>query len=55
MSWDSIYDSSDLFPFWQKWFATGVAIAHLKYLEEKVVIRKEIRAQLLIGIIEIKG
>jgi len=32
-----------------------VAIAHLKYLEEKVVIQKEIRAQLLIGIIEIKG
>ena len=41
MSWDIIYDSWDLFPVPQKWFATGEAIAHLKYLEEKGMIRKE--------------
>ena len=43
MSWDIIYDSWDLFPITQKWFAIGEAISHLKYLEEKGVIRKEMR------------
>ena len=41
MTWDIIYDSWDLFPVTQKWFATGEAIAHLKYLEEKGIIRKK--------------
>jgi glyoxylase-like metal-dependent hydrolase (beta-lactamase superfamily II) len=45
MSWDATYGSWDLFPALQKWFATGEAIAHLKYLEGKAVIRKEIRQQ----------
>jgi glyoxylase-like metal-dependent hydrolase (beta-lactamase superfamily II) len=45
MSWDIICDSWDLFPVSQKWFATGEAIAHLKYLKEKGMIRKEIRRQ----------
>jgi len=45
MSWDIICDSWDLFPVSQKWFATGEAIAHLKYLEEKGIIQKEIRRQ----------
>ena len=35
MSWDIVSDSWDLFPVSQKWFATGEAIAHLKYLKEK--------------------
>jgi len=48
MSWDILYDSWDLFPVPQKWFATGEAIAHLKYLEEKGVIRKEMRQQKII-------
>ena len=48
MSWDIICDSWDLFPVSQKWFATGEAIAHLKYLEEKEVIRKEMRQQKII-------
>ena len=45
MSWDiaDVYDSFDLFPITQKWFATGEAIAHLKYLEEKGVVRRELR------------
>jgi glyoxylase-like metal-dependent hydrolase (beta-lactamase superfamily II) len=43
MSWDisDVYDSFELFPVTQKWFATGEAIAHLKYLEEKGLVRKE--------------
>ena len=45
MSWNiaDVYDSFKLFPVTQKWFATGEAIAHLKYLEEKGVIKKELR------------
>ena len=45
ISWDIIYDSWDLFPVSQKWFATGEAISHLKYLEGKGMVRKEIRQQ----------
>lgn len=41
MSWDIVYDSWDLFPVLQKWFATGEAISHLKYLEEEGKLRKE--------------
>ena len=41
MSWDIISESWDLFPVSQKWFATGEAIAHLKYLEEKSLVFKE--------------
>jgi len=48
MTWDITYDSWDLFPVSQKWFATGEAISHLKYLEEKGVIRKEMRQQKII-------
>jgi len=43
MTWDITYDSWDLFPVSQKWFATGEAVSHLKYLEEKGVVRKEMR------------
>jgi hypothetical protein len=43
MSWDILCDSWDLFPVSQKWFATGEAIAHLKYLMEKGIIRAEMR------------
>ncbi|MBU3949504.1 MAG: MBL fold metallo-hydrolase [Proteobacteria bacterium] len=42
MSWDTNYESWDLFPGPQKWIATGEAIAHLKYLEEDK-IQKERR------------
>jgi glyoxylase-like metal-dependent hydrolase (beta-lactamase superfamily II) len=45
MTWDIVYDSWDLFPVSQKWFATGEAISHLKYLEEEAVIRKEMHQQ----------
>jgi len=45
MSWDMSYESWELFPVQQKWFATGEAIAHLKYLEEKGKIQREIQEQ----------
>jgi glyoxylase-like metal-dependent hydrolase (beta-lactamase superfamily II) len=48
MNWDILYDSWDLFPVPQKWFATGEAIAHLKYLEEKGEIRKELQEQRIV-------
>jgi glyoxylase-like metal-dependent hydrolase (beta-lactamase superfamily II) len=43
LSWDIDCDSWDLFPVSQKWFATGEALAHLKYLDEKGIIKREIR------------
>ena len=48
MSWDIICDSWDLFPVAQKWFAIGEAIAHLKYLKEKGIIRREMREQKIV-------
>jgi glyoxylase-like metal-dependent hydrolase (beta-lactamase superfamily II) len=48
MSWDVIYEAWDTFPVSQKWFATGEAIAHLKYLEEKKRIRKETEGQKIV-------
>ncbi|MHB8917775.1 MAG: MBL fold metallo-hydrolase [Desulfocucumaceae bacterium] len=41
MSWDLTYDSWDLFPAPQKWFATGEAVSHLKYLEVEGLVKKE--------------
>jgi len=48
MNWDVTYESWELFPPQQKWFAFGEAIAHLKYLEEKGRIRREIQGQKVI-------
>ncbi len=45
MTWNMSYESWELFPLLQKWFATGEAIAHLKYLEEEGKIRREIKEQ----------
>jgi hypothetical protein len=39
-NWDIINDSWDLFPVSQKWFATGEAIFHLKYLERQGIVRR---------------
>ena len=38
MTWDIEYESWEQFPVAQKWFATGEAIAHLRYLEEKAMV-----------------
>jgi glyoxylase-like metal-dependent hydrolase (beta-lactamase superfamily II) len=34
MTWDSFSENWDQFPPTQKWFATGEAISHIRYLEE---------------------
>lgn len=41
MTWDMTYESWEMFPVTQKWFATGEAIAHLKYLEGMGKVRRE--------------
>jgi len=41
MSWDIVCESWEVFPVAQKWFATGEAIAHLKYLEEQQQVFRE--------------
>ena len=41
MTWDIACDSWEQFPVAQKWFATGEAIAHLRFLEEEGRIVRE--------------
>lgn len=53
MSWDMDYESWDLFPSLQKWFATGEAIAHLRYLEERGKVRKELEGQKVVFSLEV--
>lgn len=43
MTWDVDYKSWEQFPPHQKWFAFGEAFAHLKYLEERGEIRRDIQ------------
>ncbi|MCJ7595328.1 MAG: MBL fold metallo-hydrolase, partial [Desulfobacterales bacterium] len=45
MTWDisGEYKSWESFPVQQKWFATGEAISHLRYLEEEGLVTREIR------------
>lgn len=45
MTWDITYRSFDEFPVAQKWFASGEALAHLKYLEEKGLVQKELQGK----------
>jgi glyoxylase-like metal-dependent hydrolase (beta-lactamase superfamily II) len=40
MTWDIEADSWEKFPVAQKWFATGEAISHLRYLERRGKIRR---------------
>jgi glyoxylase-like metal-dependent hydrolase (beta-lactamase superfamily II) len=47
MTWDIECDSWDQFPLQQKWFATGEAIAHLRYLEEKGRVFKRTRREMI--------
>jgi glyoxylase-like metal-dependent hydrolase (beta-lactamase superfamily II) len=48
MTWDITWESWDRFPVSQKWFATGEAIAHLKYLREKEMVIGEMHEGKLI-------
>jgi glyoxylase-like metal-dependent hydrolase (beta-lactamase superfamily II) len=41
MSWDIVARSWEDFPIMQRWFATGEAIAHLRYVERKGLIERE--------------
>jgi glyoxylase-like metal-dependent hydrolase (beta-lactamase superfamily II) len=51
MHWDIKCDSWEQFPIAQKWFATGEAIAHLRYLEEKGQIQRRLQeAHLVFGL-----
>lgn len=43
MAWNLSYKSWDEFPAAQKWFASGEAHAHLKYLEDNGEIQRETR------------
>ena len=48
MTWDIACDSWEQFPLAQKWFATGEAIAHLRYLEEdRSIFRKKGEEEIL--------
>lgn len=42
MTWDFAANSWDAFPMAQKWFATGEANAHLRYLEEQGNIERRV-------------
>lgn len=42
MSWRIVARSWEDFPVMQRWFATGEAIAHLRYLEGKGLIQREL-------------
>jgi glyoxylase-like metal-dependent hydrolase (beta-lactamase superfamily II) len=43
MTWDVEYASWERFPLSQRWFACGEAMAHLKYLEEKGKVQRQLR------------
>lgn len=45
MMWDIFYVSWDQLPPWQRWFATGEANAHLKYLQELGLVGCEMQEE----------
>ncbi|MCX7981308.1 MAG: MBL fold metallo-hydrolase [Syntrophales bacterium] len=46
MTWDIDYERWEDFPIAQKWFATGEAIAHLRFLEEEGKVERNIESGL---------
>ena len=42
MSWDIVARSWEEFPVMQRWFATGEAIAHIRYVEGKGMIQRQL-------------
>ena len=42
MSWDIVAPSWNDFPIMQRWFATGEAVAHLRYLEVKGLVQRQL-------------
>ncbi len=47
MTWDMTYPTWQEFPVPQQWFATGEAIAHLKYLEAEGAVRRDERGDVV--------
>lgn len=47
MEWDINCDTWEEFPIAQKWFATGEAISHLRYLEEKKSISRRVEGEII--------
>jgi glyoxylase-like metal-dependent hydrolase (beta-lactamase superfamily II) len=47
MTWDIVAKSWADFPVMQKWFATGEALAHIRYLVERGLIQKELKNNIL--------
>jgi len=45
MEWHMDYGSWESIPATQKWFAVGETLAHLKYLEEKGIIRRKLEGE----------
>ena len=43
MTWDVEYSSWELFPSFQKWFAVGETLSHLKYLEEDGLVQSKMQ------------
>ena len=41
MSWDIEAPSWEEFPLMQRWFATGEAVAHIRYLEERGMVQRQ--------------
>jgi glyoxylase-like metal-dependent hydrolase (beta-lactamase superfamily II) len=48
MTWDINAETWDHFPVAQKWFATGEAIAHLRYLEKEEKVTRENENELIL-------
>lgn len=46
MTWDIEAENWDRFPVAQKWFATGEALSHLRYLEEEGKVIRKIEGEL---------
>ncbi|MBW2607910.1 MAG: MBL fold metallo-hydrolase, partial [Deltaproteobacteria bacterium] len=48
MTWDIRADSWNEFPLMQQWFATGEAISHSRYLEEKRMIKRKTSGKMIL-------
>ena len=48
MTWDITADSWDDFPLMQKWFATGEALAHIRYLESQGILKREMAGEIML-------
>ncbi|HSW35190.1 MAG TPA: hypothetical protein VLH18_01165, partial [Candidatus Limnocylindrales bacterium] len=48
MVWDLVAENWEAFPIMQKWFASGEALAHLRYLEEESAVEQKVVDDILI-------